>query len=749
MPDTRNVRPQSDEFGTQPTSPSPPSKVKRVRGSRRPKFFPVPIRQKLTLLGHTPDSNETNRENLTLIIDRLTADLSKYRDLADRWQKQYVELENSKGEQQRDFTPLQAPNGLDDVLLDFDASPHSIEEISTFGAQILGRLDSTANPSLSLVGIGAPKLYSDVSGLVHSRDAFLAVLAAADLMSALHSSTQHRASSLAQNIIMARGKCEYKDYFPRIHYRKPDFDGEKAKKVWNDIFAPMNFQPATVEYNATSSCRRDVAYDNDDPDIDHFDRIMAAATDLEIIDMLHYTTLLIGGMHQAVFDDPALAPARAHLGRSCERLLREVVFTRNLTAKSAELGQSLMDGLVGTFCHFSTHGMASAVSSILELAWLLYSKNPNRHDPMMRVFLSFFALVLSNSESKRAGWMHHISEALRYSSQSKSFAALVLGSFGTSYNALLSNDEATFLRYSLILDDVLAPGPPKQGVEERWDFTRYHSAEPSPRPLDAPSSSWTPSPIENEPFEPTGVRAYDFCVGARDLPDHPVSPIVGIHTVFPPVECNNRLSMVSPELSEVPIQSPDLYAHQPAIIACPCSRNINMPEYAPTSTHFITSMESEELLDPWNTTSFSAEASFPSEEVPEALLPQDDTPDDQAQYSFLDESGNPYVPGENLKSIYRLTFLLMRAEAALLFQDEETCMHWVDEAEQLLISIPLDYMFQRVFLMKNVIKATCHFPTGTRTVIDEFERRLLIHDSARCSLPSRGNVSIGALWRTP
>lgn len=700
MPDVRSVRSQADEFGTPPSSPSPPSKPKRVRATRRPRYFPVPIRQKLSLLGHALESNETNQGNLTLLVNRLTADLHKYRALADRWQKQYIELENHKGEPLSYSTPVDASSSFGDEFAELASSPRSMEEISSFGTHILGKLDSTANPSLSLVGMGAPRVYSDVSTLVEARSAFRAVLAAADLMSALHTRAQH---------IMQSGIVTDRDYFPRIHYRKPDFDTQKARKVWNDIFAPMNFQPATVAFNAAPSCRTNDRYIDDDPDIDHFDRVMAQSTDYEIIDMLHYTTLLIGGMHQAVFDDPSLAPARAHLGRSCERLLREVIFTRNLTAKSAELGQSLMDGLVGTFCHFSTHGMTSAVSSILELAWLLYSKNPNGHDPMMRVFLSFFALVLAPSESKRIGWMQHISEALRLSSQSKSFAALVLGSFGVSYNALLTHDEGTFLRYATILEEVLAPGHQMHGEDELWDFVRYHATQPRP-PF---TPSWNDSPHTAMPIE-----------------DYPAAFNCGYSFVHLPAE-DSRSALVS-----------HASAHSPSLTACPCIVDLQNPEYT-SSMHFLESVDSEELLENW------ASPSFLSEDSPDALSQHPETQEQVAHYSFLDEKGDPYVPGENLKSIYRITFLLMRAEAALTFQDHETCIHWVDEAEKLLISIPLDYMFQRVFLMKNVIKTTCHFPTGTRTVVDEFERRLLLHDTARCPVPPPSKASIGALWRTP
>ena len=645
-------------------NPNGPSSSQTRRRSIRPRQLSADMRQRLARLGLTPASNDTKRENLQLIVNRLTADLNNYRAMANHWQKQCVDIKHADRQKNYAFVPAEAPKDLEETLLNLEElASRPTNEVSSFNSQLFGRLDSTANPSLSMFAMGPPKVHSDVSRLV-TNSTFRAVLHSISIMSSMESiSNQLDESS-----------------FPCMDHVKPDFNTSKVLQIWNDIFEPMSFQPSTYAYDASPSCRRIAGFDDDDADVDHFDKVLANATDLEIVDMLQYITLLVGGMHQVVFDDPSMAPARLHLGRSCERILREVIFTRNLTT-SPELATSLMDGLLGTFCHFATHGMASAVLSVLNLTWMIFTLHSQVFLPTMRIMLGSYFLV-AGPENQRSVWLQRIAEGLELSSPTseKPFPAILMTAVAEAYGALLNRDESTLLRQTALLDDILAPGSP--------DSVSVDSQTPS---------------------------SNDLCLGTRS-------------------ECRGSRPCSSFDF-EVPLDLVD----------------VDFP-----------SSESSELVYPANDENLFGEWKSVSEEDWQTLgLEQSSstlsTADTNSAVVIIDtdcmlhlDPAKTYLPGENLKALNRIILYLIRADASLAIGDYDTCRSWVDEAEKTLVSIPLEYMYQRVFLMKNVIKTTCPFPTGERSVVDEFERRLLLLETKRSGKAlSPERLSIGVLWRTP
>ena len=680
----------SPKSGLEEECPSPLiAKPKRVRVSqpRRPRTFPANIRQKLAQLGHAPPGDDTTKANMSVLIDKLSTDLKNYRLASDHWQKKYNDLKRtieageassnpvqlryavvedcssfprpvcrstsespsytlsacSSEDNQDPSTPTSPMSLIMDLQYGNSITPQNIEDYSAFGAHMLGRLQSTANPSLSLVHIRPPNLRSEV-GLVGD-STFQAVLSAIDVMATLH-----------------RGPSTKDNPLPRVRHLKPDFDPEKARETWYHVFAPIDVSPDRFMFLAASASRRQIEYDEADPDYDHMDRVLAKATDLEVIDMLQYCGMLVAGMHQAVFQDSSLLNARVHLGRACERLLREAIFSRNLTTNPI-VAQALLDGIVGTFGHFSTQSMLLAVVSILELSWQIHTQHPNTIHPSLQVCMAFFSLVLTPSPSKRATWMQRNMEVLQSPANQKYFQVQVFGYFGAAYYALLTQDEGALLSYMALLDEILAPGPHREEALEAWDVVNFHPIAPIT----------TPSPsTERHPKKTASTPIYD-------------------HSSLYPSSFDPIFDLLS------------------------------APE-----VEFASWMASSGEVPPSH--------SSLSEDAPEPL--------------FLDEYGNEYTPGENLKSLLRITAQLTRAEASLLFADHETCRYWVDEAEKTLLSIPVNFMFQRVLLMKNVIKTTCVFPTGTRTVVDEFERRMIQHDCAALQCPYEED-HVGGLCRTP
>lgn len=625
------------------SSPGVP-KPQRVRTYTRPRAFPSSIRRKLTLLGHPPPTKETSTTNLTYLVDRLTTDLNNYRALADHWQQKFSNLESSTSEERAALVLAEAPKAPLETFVIFNPNSRpSNDDLLSYTAHTMGRLHSTANPSLSLVELGAPKLNSNAYRFIGD-SCFYTIIAAVDFLAAL-------------NYVPPTAENPY----PNLPLVKSDFNLPRALRFWQDAFEPMNFHPSKLHFSASSSCRSDLEKDLYEDDIDHFDQVLTRASDFEIVEMLHYATILLTGMHQAVFDDPSLAPARLHLGKACERLLREAIFTRNLTSNNL-LAQGLADGMLRSFCYFGPEERSGAISSMLELAWPMCASRPEGFFPSLAPFLCFFGLVLAPTEGKRATWAKRIEANLADGYSSRCFPSILWSHFGAAYNALLAKDESTFLPHATALEELLERKPLAEGLDERWDMAAM-------QPILA---------LQDSAFSQNGT-----------------------------------------------------------------SERLYFKVYPEASPHVVSTGN---FMNDVRTTVF---LSSPSEDDDFTLGSGSTSSYDITQPPYLDDYGTPYTPGEKLKTLYRIPLQIMRAEASLLFQDYESCMHWVDVAEASLADASYTSMMQRVFLMKNVIKDTCPFPTGTRSVVDEIERRIIAYDTARSIAPQRERVLIGALWRTP
>lgn len=602
------------------------------------------MRRKLLLLGHPPPSKETSASNLTHLIDRLTADLNNYRTLADHWQQKCIDLESSTNEEGADLVRAESPRSPLESFVIFDLnSLHTNDALLTYATQTMGRLNSTANPSLCFVELGASKLNSDVSRFIGD-SSFYTIIAAADLHAAL-------------NYVPPTADNPY----PNLSLVKSDFNLSRVLQFWQDIVEPMDFHPSKLHFNASSSCRRDLDHDLFDSDTDHFDQVLAQSSDFDIVEMLHYTTILLTGMHRAVFDDPSLAPARLHLGKACERLLREAIFTRNLTSNLL-LAQGLATGMLRSFYYFGPEGRSGAITSVLDLIWPMCAGNPKGFFPSMAPFLCFFGLVLAPTEGKRSIWMKRIDANLEEGYQARRYPSMMWSHYASAYNALLSKEEGAFLHHAFAMEELLECKPLAEGLEERWDL------------------------------------------GCTQL-------------IFPTEDISISQDGTSEGLEY------EVHHEVPAHIAS----TENFSNHAASTFAAPSSSENDD---------FDPVSGYPS---PLNILSD----------SFLDDYGKPYTPGEKVKTMYRIPFQIMRAEASLIFQDYESCMHWVDVAERTLVDASHDYMLHKTFLTKNIIKATCPFPTGTRTVVDEIERRMIAHDTARSAVPPRERGLVTALWRTP
>jgi hypothetical protein len=602
------------------------------------------------------------------LIERLSADLVNYQIEADHWQRKYLEFTNAIGEEtlsvtnnegQKDQRQSSATNNeprqdsasegsapiapdstilpISDEMIHFDLIdldttdllefPSSSDQLATFDYEMIGKLQSTANPTLSLVSIPHLPFQSSVGSLSDDRH-FVAVL--------------NSVSDFANVFGMA--SVPGTPRWHNISLIKPDFSETKARTIWNDIFAPIHVNPSRFVFDSAPASRREIEYEVEDPDMDHMDRLLAKLSDTEIVDFLHYLSLLISGMHQVVFEDKSLLPLRDHLGRNAERLLREVIFTRNMSS-NPKLAKSLFDGILGTIGYFSARELPSAVMSILELAWQINVQHENMIHPLAKALVAMRSIIMAPTPSKRTLWKLRSDENAQLAEQN-SFHLKSTALITSSYFSLLMSNEEELLVHLSQLDEMLAPSsdpnqPCKSYVDEGTHFTFF-----TPSHEDDPSSTehW----LKKSPGSVSDTNTLSYRTHASSRPTTEISPIV---------------------------------------------------------------LQDSDAINP----------------LTEPVMDSDPSETDlSSSWGILDT----YTPAENTKAVLRVLVHLIRAEASLVWSDQAACRHWVDEAERTWATLPIMFNSQRedIFLLQNVFKATCQFSTGTRTVAQEFERRMVQRD---------------------
>jgi hypothetical protein len=88
----------------------------------------------------------------------------------------------------------------------------------------------------------------------------------------------------------------------------------------------------------------------------------------------------------------------------------------------------------------------------------------------------------------------------------------------------------------------------------------------------------------------------------------------------------------------------------------------------------------------------------------------------------------PFDSNLEIKHYCRTASHIVRAEAALLNNDYPTCRYWVDEAEREIICVPdvfLCYELVDTSCLRHSFNSTCPFSSGTHSVAEEFELRIL------------------------
>ena len=678
--ETRRRRTESASSNSVRSSPSK-SKNRRPYRPRRPRAFPASLRQKLELFGHLPPSNDTSRENMIYLIDRLSTDLEQFRNAADHWQRKYNELNKSSSSESSpipitesveepytvsdsstgpydETAPIHSshcssiefneslesntrPNGDIELILDLQSGKFSNSmELASFGTHLIGRLHNASNPSLSIVNLNTPRLRSNVAHLINDNTFSMVI------------------RGIESQIAVRVGLSDYCKQYALSRWLKPDFSLEKALEVWNHIYAPMDVHPNRLIFSASTSCRiGGLEYDEDDPDVDYFDRVLAKANDEEIVDMLHYCTMMIPGLRELAYDDPNLNGALTHIGKACERLLREAVVSRNTTLNSS-IARSLLEGLIASLWHFNSHKMDAASLSVVELSWHICTLHPNTAHPALKLLIAFFGMVLTTSNNKRLVWQERIEEIRRNPANQRSFQVIFVGHFAHIYHGMFTRNQDSVLQSIHAMDEILKDMSSDPHSLDNWDHIAFQAVSSTPasspqsRPLQTTSNASNQSTLdsshnEHTLAEPIGLFFDDF----RDSTDSWLLP--------------------NEATTSVPI-----------------------PSTSQTQSH---QSESD---------TFSR---------------------------FIDEFGEPYVLEDNWKMVMQFTLQLVRAEASIVFGDEESCIHWVDEAEKTLCSIPVDYVTQQVSMapLTNIIKDTCNFPSGKRTVFDEIGRRMTLRDRSR------------------
>jgi len=703
---------------TQPSTNVATEKPKRVRRPhhRRPKALPATIRQRLAILGHQPKNNDTTDSNLSELIDKLNSDLQTYTIAADHWQKMFLALQASESKQNLNTDDEEVKRSEEnsgrvaDLLTD---------RVTAVEYEVLNRLQRVADPTLAMHTVTFPKVRSAVSKsneIVWSEGAFETVL--------------NNISKVASLFGMFKGTT---GTWSGIYKLKPDFNEDRAKRVWADVFQPVDAPSYALNWTGSSSVRSVSLVAPDDTDYDDMDRKLLNATDDEVVEMLHYCSLLIVGFGQATVDDPRYSEARDHLGVNCERLLREIIFTRNLS-NNPGYAQGILAGMIGMIRFFSFHQRFGAVVSLLEMGWQICAQAITDIHPITKGLISFVSTIMAPSPARRSLWMARNQEIFQTTSE-RYFHLSTTAYFTAAYYALTTGDEDSLLYYLSQLEDHLAPRDPESNAisgpfyddpslclgpvgPKKADFLGYHPETSSPSsstttelpfvlfpacsPKETPLPSRTPSP-------PSSASNPSF------FPSFFPTPISALETSTAPM---STLDYATPSCSHHSCSSSCAAAPLPT--SSPCAYNPLSPPLAPPTSS-----------DPGHISAFSYGYLTPYT-VPFHEESSEATSDEVA----INTSTNSFIPNEDFKTVLRSASHLLRAEAALLSKNYATCRHWVDEAEREITSVPDIFFQHKVFLvdvtlLKTIFRTTCPFPTGNHSVAEEFEMRVRAESDRR------------------
>jgi hypothetical protein len=752
---------------TTTTSPLPSSaaKPKRVRrpNHRRPKALPATIRQRLAVLGHNPKNSDTTDANLSELIEQLSGDLQNYSLIAQHWQNKLVELQanETRHDDDEDLQTGSRTERAERAALVVATNSSSSGPISTFEYDLLNRLKRGVCPTLEMVNMPAPRVRmrlvrSDNFVRCTSTDeAFLTVLT--------------NVSGLANMFGMFKGDDSEWSAITKL---KPDFTEHRAREIWQQLFDPIDTDLANFQWESASSCRAEEQrsiIDFDDGDYDSLDRRLMIASDFDVVDMLHYCSLLLIGFNQAIFEDYRYMEARDHLGKQVERLLREAIFSRNIGA-NREYAQGLLAGILGVLRHFSVLARSGAVVSLLEIAWATCMQHVTDIHPIMKGVVSFVSTVLAPSQSRRSVWMARNQENFQ-STTERYFHLTTTAYFTASYYALTTRDEDALLHYLAQLDEILAP----RKLEEYSAISGPFYEDPGScfRPIvKMPTNKHICSsdPRNDLGFGLEGCKSTTHSGWAQ--PPTPLtsfpSPSSTSSTTISETALNNNkptngllmlpvYHVVANSEAHAPNSSATAPLHHSSVTGMP-PHHLMSSQFSFSSSPHDDPVIPDDFLEPILCSNLSSSSHLSNAPTAADLYTaaaatahpstpsSEDSPPSSSTETTLDEGETSYVPNEDFKSCLRAATHLIRAEAALLTNDYPTCRYWVDEAEREMGSVPDVFLHHKVFLvdvsvLKSVFTTSCPFPSGTRSIPEEFEHRILAEsERRRARFPHRSGI---------
>jgi hypothetical protein len=598
-----------DHVPDQNPDQAPPKKPGRA-SNRRPKQLPARVRERLAHLGLVTRSHGTNNDNLRDLVDRLTAGIEQYSKAADHWQKKTLALHNA--EKQGHVESFAAFEGQETGIGRETSQHRPPSFFSPSDMDMLVRLHRAATPGLSETVLPEPYLRSTLETIpgLTINETFFKVLKSVGSMGRIFGMFKETPGA-----------------WSAISRLKPNFSEGRARQIWDDMFTSINTPISSLQWHATSRVRSNEWDEDDiDPDYDQLDRILSRSSDADVLDILHYTSLLLLGLNTASMELPQLIEARDHLGRQMERLLHEAIVLRNISSNRLLVAQ-LVCSVVDSMFHFSFQAKAGALGSLLEIAWATCSQNRDLIHPILQSMIVLESTIWAPNNARRAVWMARNEELIKKATEPY-FFLMTTTCFTTCFYSLAIRDEETLLRELDVLDTLLSPEKTKQESSDSTALSGPYFADPTTTLYNMPSS---------DSFSSSSSPTYTGWSTSR-------------------TELDGMLKEFSSESSSSPIA------------------DFGMP------------------LD----------------------------------YGQLDMGLEPY--DDQTRTCLRATIPFLRAEAAIISKDYETCYYWVDEADKEIQKLE-DPILMRKFIMTEVsgfpsnTDPDFHFPSGCQSVCDELERR--------------------------
>lgn len=231
--------------------------------------------------------------------------------------------------------------------------------------------------------------------------------------------------------------------YPSMTRIMPNFSDEKALQCWDlCIFSYSELQGDLLVFSKN--------------EMEPFDYQILKLTDIEVVEYLQYINVYMTGMYHSEITEVSEA-LKNHMKKISEKLLREILFTRNITS-DVSFSEFVVQGIIGMMRIYQLDNRTYAINSLLEIAWSICTTPGSNVHPVFKGQIASISTIFSKNSLRRSIWINRAIETLK-STRPVYFILSFSTYFVICYDALEKGDEDTLTVNIVQLEETLSKFP--------------------------------------------------------------------------------------------------------------------------------------------------------------------------------------------------------------------------------------------------------------------------------------------------